>query len=317
MGKKRVKVYMNIKKDVSIVLGSYNRFSILPLVITSVCKEIKNLSSEIIVIDGGSNDGSLQWLLQQKDIITIIQHNRGKCQGKDIKRKSWGYFMNLGFKCAQGKYICMISDDALLIPGAIKNGINYAEEQLKKGISLGGIAFYYRDWGRENEYHVGCSLGNKMYINHGLYLNKALKDVEYIDEDTYSFYNADGDICLKMWQKGYTIIDSANSFVEHYPHANVEIRKTNHATQKQDNLNYFKKWQDIFYDPLQHNIGKRITKKFEDKTKTGELFKNIHKKTLEKHPKLFQKTTKLQQIKKSFLWKFDVIKRKIKRIFFL
>src|SRR3990172_6418377 len=133
------------KPVVSVVLGSYNRCQFLPLTIASVRQELENVAHEIIVIDGGSSDGALEWLTQQKDIITIVQHNRGVWDGKPIERRSWGYFMNLGFKIAQGKYICMLSDDCLIVPGAIQTGIDLFEHELAIGQKTGAIAFYWRD----------------------------------------------------------------------------------------------------------------------------------------------------------------------------
>ena len=72
-------------------------------------------------------------------MISIIQHNRGTYQGKQIEQRSWGYFMNLGFKCAQGKYICMISDDCLIIPGSLKNGYEEFERRLSQGKTPGAL----------------------------------------------------------------------------------------------------------------------------------------------------------------------------------
>jgi len=227
------------KSLISVVLGSYNRLEFLKLTIDSIREELKDFVHEIIVVDGGSCDGALQWLLGQKDIITIVQHNRGAWRGKKIARRSWGYFMNLGFKCAQSKYICMLSDDCLVVPGAIKNGYKLFEKELKGGRKIGAIAFYWRDWSRQEKYHVGYTLGNKLYVNHGIYLNQALKDVDYIDEDTYFFYNGDGDLCLKMWKNGYEIIPAPDSYIEHYPHANLDVRKSNYHKQKSDNKKYF------------------------------------------------------------------------------
>src|SRR3990167_6740272 len=99
---------MQKKPIVSAVIGTYNRIDFLKPAIETVRLELKNIPHEIIVVDGGSTDGTIDWLVKQKDIIGIIHHNRGKWQGKEIERKSWGVFMNLGFRAASAKYICML-----------------------------------------------------------------------------------------------------------------------------------------------------------------------------------------------------------------
>ena len=54
-----------------------NRKKYLKLTIDSLRQELSNcnFNSEIIVVDGGSDDGSLKWLIKQKDIITIMLEN--------------------------------------------------------------------------------------------------------------------------------------------------------------------------------------------------------------------------------------------------
>ena len=58
-----------MKNLISVVLGTYNRLSFLKLTIESIRKELKEFAYEIFVVDGGSDDGTLEWLLQQKDIV--------------------------------------------------------------------------------------------------------------------------------------------------------------------------------------------------------------------------------------------------------
>lgn len=257
-------------KLISVVLGTYNRLSFLKLTIESIRHELDlcPFPSEIIVIDGGSTDGTLTWLSRQKDIITIVQHNRGEWRGRPVGRRSWGYFMNLGFRCAQGKYICMLSDDCLVVPGAIKNGAELFDSSIESGEKIGAVAFYWRNWPEEKEYRVGLTFGNHIFVNHGLYLNRALADVGYVDENGYQFYHADGDLCLKMWNKGYSCKASPDSYIEHYAHANEQIRETNAAMQKKDWNYYENKWSPLY--PVPDNDW--IVKEYHDLNNTIKAF---------------------------------------------
>ncbi|TGK30905.1 glycosyltransferase [Leptospira gomenensis] len=239
------------KGKVSFVLGSYNRYKFLKLAIQSIRDEIETsgLDAEIVVVDGGSNDGSLPWLVRQKDVILILQHNRGVWKGKEIPRRSWGYFMNLGFRSCEGEYICMISDDSLIVPGSIERGIESISAAKKKNPKIGGAAFYWRNWPEQPEYLVGLAIGKKIFVNHGLYTREAMLAVDFIDEDSFHFYHADGDLCLKMWHAGYEIIAAESSYVEHYSHANLRVRQSNNEKQQQDWSRYLQKWTGIFYFP--------------------------------------------------------------------
>ena len=260
---------------VSVVIGSYNRYRFLKLTIDSVRKELHNRAHEIIVVDGGSTDRTLRWLIKQKDVISIVQHNRGLWQGKPIARRSWGYFMNLGFKCAEGKYVCMLSDDCLVVPGAIVNGVREFEAKLEAGEKAGAMAFYWRNWPEEQEYKVGYTLGDKMFVNHGLYLKEALATVAYADENSYNFYHADGDLCLKMWQADYACLDSSHSYIEHFSHANEQVKATNLVKLQEDHARYLTNWQGLFYDPNNDNQGYWQRQAFFDPYHTAQQFKRL------------------------------------------
>ena len=260
---------------ISVVLGSYNRRRFLQATIQSIRDNGISVPYEIIVVDGGSTDGSLRWLSQQKDIITIVQHNQGSFRGKPIQRQSWGYFMNLAFKCAHGKFVVMISDDVLLIPGSIMNGLHYYERLSGQGRNIGAIAYYFRNWPEQKDYFVRTTLGDKVCVNHGMFLHSALEDVGWIDEDRYQFYHADGDLSLKLWHQGYEVVDCPDAFVEHFRHANSTARQENMQNQQADWLAYLNQWTGIYYDPDKDNTGGWIYSDYQD-----------HHRTIRKFPRL-------------------------------
>lgn len=102
--------------DVSIIIPTYNRLWCLPKAIESCKSSVCTI--EIIVIDDGSNDGTWEWLQNQKGIIALKFQNWGKC---------WA--VNEGFKIAKGKYIRFLDSDDLLDSNAIDEQFCLAIEE--------------------------------------------------------------------------------------------------------------------------------------------------------------------------------------------
>ncbi len=224
---------------VSVVIGSLNRRWHLKRTIASVREELSFSEREIVVVDGGSGDGTLRWLAKQKDVLTIVQHNRGTWRGEPIPRRPWGSFMNLGFKAATAPYICMLSDDCLVVPGAIRRGLERFEEA---GDDVGAVAFYWRNWPEQERYWVGRTFGGGIFVNHGVYRREAMEAVGYADEGGFRFYHADGDLVLRMEAAGWRCVDSPASFVEHFSHANLAQRAANLKTRDDDWAAYTDRW---------------------------------------------------------------------------
>jgi len=240
-----------VPAQVSVVLGTYNRLPFLKATIASVRSSQIDVPYEIIVVDGGSNDGTIEWLTRQRDIISIVQHNREMSEGKSRRKRSWGYFMNLGFKCAEGRYVCMISDDSVVHPDTLANGLRHFERELAGGRRLGAVAFYWRSWPEEHVYRVGFTLGGKTMVNHGFFLRGALEQVGWIDDKNYDFYCADGDLSLKIWYAGYDVDACSSALLEHFERVDPKVREQNLAGHNIDWETYVKKWTGIYYDPTQ------------------------------------------------------------------
>lgn len=275
---------MKIKPTISIVLSTYNRKHFLKETIKSIRNNNINVLYEIIVIDGGSSDGSIKYLVDQKDIITIVQYNRGEWKNKPIERRSWGYFMNIAFKACHGDYIVMLSDDCIILPDSVMNAYRlFLDNKDKK---IGAVAFYFRDYPIQRYYSVLYTFKHTLFVNHGMYSKKALEDAGYIDEDNYEFYYADGDLCAKIWTEGYKIIDSEKSVVEHFFHANEDVRSSNYLNKYENFETFKRKWRDIFYTPEVYNVRAKKNLNFVDPLNTAKIFDKIYTNKLDYYKKL-------------------------------
>jgi GT2 family glycosyltransferase len=270
-----VSVKEHSKPLISVVLGTYNRLAFLRLTVESIRHELAGIPSEIIVVDGGSRDGTVKWLLKQKDIITIVQHNHGSWKEKEVERRSWGYFMNLGFKCAQGTYVCMFNDDCLVVPGALKNGCDLFRREEAAGKKVGAVAFYCRDLPEQRTYSVTKTAGT-VDINNGLFLRKALEEIGYIDEEAFMFYYADRDVVLRLREKGYCTIDSPDSYIEHYFHAALEVRASNQRTAQEDWESFVSRWGDVISLNKKGGFDCCIEREHVDAYATADKFKPLH-----------------------------------------
>jgi glycosyltransferase involved in cell wall biosynthesis len=202
------------KAAISIVIGTFNRKQMLINCIKSIRSNGITVPYETIVIDGGSEDGTTDWLSDQQDILTIIHHNRVSKDGHILMKRSWGYFMNLGFRSAEGKYICMLSDDLYVHPDAIMSGYNLLEADNDQ--ALGACAFPFRDCFISEQFFIYKAFQDKTLVNHGMYRGQLLANLGWIDEENYQFYLADTDLSLKIWNRGYQIAVSWNSLVDHF-----------------------------------------------------------------------------------------------------
>ncbi|MBI9054685.1 MAG: glycosyltransferase [Bacteroidales bacterium] len=79
----------------------------------------QNVDVEHIIVDGGSTDGSVEWIKDNPNIISII--------GKD---KSMYDAINKGFDIAKGEYISFLNADEQLLPKSLKKATNLFDKYL-------------------------------------------------------------------------------------------------------------------------------------------------------------------------------------------
>lgn len=102
----------------SIVTGTYNRLAYLQRMMASARHSLpRGLAYEFVVCDGGSTDGTLDWLRAQGDVV-LIEH--GELRGG---LKAFGD----AARAASSDYVILANDDILFHPGAIVRALAYLE----------------------------------------------------------------------------------------------------------------------------------------------------------------------------------------------
>ena len=110
----------------SIIIVNYNVKEFLQNLIHSIEKATKNLSSEIIVIDNASDDGSVDIIKQKFPTVKLIENKNNI---------GFGSANNQGLKIAQGKYILFINPDCIVSENTFDKMISFFNEHPDCGLA--------------------------------------------------------------------------------------------------------------------------------------------------------------------------------------
>jgi glycosyltransferase involved in cell wall biosynthesis len=118
----------------SIVTPSLNQKDYIGQTIESVISQDGDFYIDYIIMDGGSNDGSLD-IIQQYEDLTILGKKSVKCKGIKYRWMSeldrgQSHAINKGFSMAQGDLISWINSDDYYAPGAFSKAVKaFAADQ--------------------------------------------------------------------------------------------------------------------------------------------------------------------------------------------
>ncbi len=127
--------------SISIVVPSFNQGQYLEDTITSILNQnYPNL--ELFVVDGGSNDNSVDIIKKYARQIKWWVSEKDKGQSDAI---------NKGFSRCSGDIITWINSDDLLMPGALHSVSNYFQEDYGIGLVHGGIILFKEQHERSSD----------------------------------------------------------------------------------------------------------------------------------------------------------------------
>jgi len=127
--------------DLSIVIVNYNTKDLLRNCLFSIFQKTKGINYEVIIVDNGSVDGSVQMisdLKKGKDKVFNSLTRSGRIVELISNKENFGFARanNQGIKKARGEYILLLNSDTKLINNALAKLVNFAKR--KKGLAVVG-----------------------------------------------------------------------------------------------------------------------------------------------------------------------------------
>lgn len=184
--------------EVSIVSGTYNRLESLKRMVGSVRRSVGDFHHyEIVLVDGGSTDGTLDWCRLQKDVRLIEQ---GELLGA-VKA------FNAGAQAAAGRYVILANDDVYFIDESILNAVAFMDNNDQVGIGC----FYQnrngKDWHVEQMPAVGPD-GKQCSAFYGqvCIVPKVLGDKVGWWGDYLRTYGGDNELSCQIYEAGYHVM---------------------------------------------------------------------------------------------------------------
>ncbi|NEO68922.1 glycosyltransferase family 2 protein [Moorena sp. SIO3H5] len=171
---------------ISIVIANYNKAPFITQTIKSVINQ-SCANWEVIFVDDGSTDNSLQIALQlaSQDRRICIEHTKKEKRGANAAR-------NIGWKASKFDYILFLDSDDVLAPHCIENRLNHIQRnKLDFNVFTGGTFLYQvgdkkEVWRPKNsKYHLESFLRHDLpwNITSVLWSKDSLHQINGFDED--------------------------------------------------------------------------------------------------------------------------------------
>jgi GT2 family glycosyltransferase len=271
------------RTKLSIIILSYNTEDLLKLCLRSVKIAIKEINTQVIVVDNASKDDSAEMVGKQFPWVELIvsEENLGYSGGN-----------NLGIRKVRGGYVLFLNSDVEIKKNSLMEIMNYIEKDRKIGavtpkVNLfngemdpdchrgfptpwASIAYFLgfeklfprsKFFGR---YHMGYEDMNKAHeIDAGfgtfMLVRKRVFDEVGLWDDKYFFYGEDLDLFYRIKNAGWKVMFFPKVLALHHKGASSGLRKESKKVTKADRETTLKtarasiKAWEIFYKKFYKN----------------------------------------------------------------
>lgn len=216
---------------ISLCIATYNRLSSLKDCINSIIDKFEGYPYEIVVADGGSKDGTLEYL-RELDHVNLI--GIGKLTGGVNS-------YNTAFKAAKMEYIALLNDDFVIYPNVFVKACKLMDENpdiaLVSPKMLESIYSNYPNIVRDH--------GLVLYKSH-IIRTPVFKEIGFFDTN-FKTYNVDLDTFYSVLKRGHTVISTIEPAIIHNRVFDILRKDNKKIVEKKEELEYYnQKWKTFF-----------------------------------------------------------------------
>lgn len=241
--------------DVSIVIVSWNTKRLLKDCLTSVVKETRGITYEIICVDNASTDGSAAMVRAEFPEVRLI---------KNIENRHFVAANNQAMAASSGRYVLLLNSDTMVLDNAIAKTVRFADSSQNAAIVgckvlnpnltlqyscfmfpsvlntllnstylyklLGGDRFFGRQlmtwWTHDEIKEVDAVAGCFVLAR-----KEAIDEVGMMDQ-TFYFYGDDLDWCYRFRSVGWKVEYFPSASIIHYGGQSTRQLRSAHLLQR-------------------------------------------------------------------------------------
>jgi len=245
-------------RAVSVVVLTWNGLEYTKPCLASVLANTDTNRTEIVVVDNGSTDGTVEYLKQVPGIATVFNNaNLGFVKGNNAA---------LRLIAPDRDVILLNNDTEIHDPDWIEKLQRTAYSSERIGVvgcrikRLDGEDFqhagtYIPDrtyWGQQfgsgeqdiNQYPYDRDVEGVVFAC--VYIRREVMDaIGFLDEDYFSYYE-DSDYCLKARQAGFRVVNCGSLTIRHREHGSTSANKVSHSEMfLKSQETFLGKWKDV------------------------------------------------------------------------
>jgi len=109
---------LDVHVDISIIIVNWNTKNFLQSCLTSIVRHTSACSMEIVVVDNGSSDGSVDMVRRVFPEVRLLVNDRNQ---------GFAAANNRGLSHAHGRYLLLLNSDTVVLPDAFEDMIHYMD----------------------------------------------------------------------------------------------------------------------------------------------------------------------------------------------